>query len=56
MTAIPDEAVEAAWGVKYRNVYPYESEEEARWQLSLAQMDVPATLVKKVAGVWVSAQ
>lgn len=48
---IPDDAVEA-WGVEYRGVTAYESEAEARRQLNLAQMDVPAQLVKKVAGKW----
>lgn len=44
------------WGVNYLRVTPYESEAEARFQLSLAQMDVPATLVTRIkAGEWVLA-
>lgn len=42
------------WGVWYHGIYEYESEAEARHQLNLAQMDVPAYLVKKVDdGEWV---
>lgn len=54
------------WGVKYTGflvspdddpVYPYESEAEARRQLNLAQMDVPAILVTRVGdGPWMDAQ
>lgn len=47
-----------AWGVSYKGrVYPYESEDEARRQLRLAQMDVPAMLVTKVGdGEWVEVE
>lgn len=36
------------WGVEYRGVTEYESEEEARLQWNFAQWDVPAELVKSV--------
>ena len=45
------------WGVKYAGsgidyigVTVYNSEEEARRQLSFAQMDIPAVLVKRESG------
>lgn len=42
------------WGVWYHWATPYKSEAEARRQLNLAQMDVPAYLVTRhqVNGVW----
>ena len=43
------------WGVLYKWVTPYESEAEARRQLFFAQMDVPATLVKREVTEWKNA-
>lgn len=40
------------WGVKYHDVYAYESEDEARRQLNLAQWDVPAILVSNDGTGW----
>lgn len=42
------------WGVSWIWATPYPSEAEARRQLDLAQMDVPATLVKRhrIDGAW----
>ena len=40
------------WGVDWRGVTAYESEEEARTQLNLAQMDVPAVLVFDDGNGW----
>lgn len=53
---IPDDVAETEWGVEYRGVTVYESEDEARRQLDLAQMDVPAVLVKRTVGAWRAAQ
>jgi hypothetical protein len=44
------------WGVSYHGVYVYESEAEARRQLNLAQMDVPAALVRRPVGEWEAAE
>lgn len=40
------------WGVSWRGATAYESEEEARRGLHLAQMDVPAELVRRVVTPW----
>lgn len=42
------------WGVSWIWATPYPSEAEARRRLDLAQMDVPATLVKRhrIDGAW----
>lgn len=41
------------WGVSFRGVTEYESEDEARRRLNLAQMDVPAVLVVNDGTGWV---
>lgn len=40
------------WGVSWRGVTVYPSEAEARRQLNLAQMDVPAALVMDDGNGW----
>ena len=43
------------WGVDWRGVTAYGSEEEARRNLELAQMDVPAVLVVDDGNGWMVA-
>lgn len=40
------------WGVSWRGVTAYDTEAEARQQLKLAQLDVPATLVVDDGNGW----
>lgn len=40
------------WGIDYRGVTVYDTEAEARTNLELAQMDVPAILVVDDGNGW----
>lgn len=44
------------WGVSWRGVTTYDTEAEARHQLTLARMDVPAVLVVDDGNGWMKAE
>ncbi|MFI2563060.1 hypothetical protein [Paenarthrobacter sp. NPDC018779] len=44
---------QARWGIDFRGLTEYDTEEEARRQFELAQMDVPARLVVNHGEGWV---